>query len=141
MRGYAALFSFLLVFGFAAPRGFAQESPRPETIVEKMAFKFTRGITNVGTAIVELPKQSYLTVRDRGRIGYVVGPLKGLGMTLYRAFIGSMETVFFLVPQPGYYDPMIDPEYVWNGWEERRGDYAKVREAEAAEPIAEKKGE
>ena len=39
-------------------------------------------------------------------------------MTLYRAFTGIIETVFFLVPQPGYYDPMIDPEFVWNGWEE-----------------------
>jgi hypothetical protein len=55
-----------------------------------------------------------------GGPGYVVGPLKGLGMTLYRAFIGATETVFFLVPQPGYYDPMINPEFVWQGWEEYR---------------------
>ncbi len=142
MRGIAALFSFLLILGLTASHGFAQEAPRPETIVEKMAIKLTRGVTNVGTAIVELPKQSYLTVRDRGKIGYVVGPLKGIGMTLYRAFLGSMETVFFLVPQPGYYDPMIDPDYVWNGWEERRADYTKAKEAQAAvEPIAENKGE
>ncbi len=141
MRGYLALFSFLLFFCTIVPCGFAQETPRAETVVEKMAFKLTRGVTNVATAVVELPKQSYLTVRDRGSVGYVVGPLKGIGMTLYRVLIGSVETVFFLVPQPGYYDPMIDPEYVWNGWEERRGDYAKVREAEAAEPIAGKEGE
>jgi putative exosortase-associated protein (TIGR04073 family) len=140
MRRYAALLSFLLSFAFAIDC-LAQEPPRPETVMEKMAFKLTRGVTNVATSIVELPKQSYLTVRDRGGVGYVIGPLKGIGMTFYRAFIGSIEAVFFMVPQPGYYDPMIDPDYVWNGWEERRADYTKVREAEAAAPAAGKKGE
>ena len=140
MRGYIALFSFLLFLGFVNP-GFAQESPKPETIVGKMAFKFARGITNVATSIVELPKQSYLSVRDQGGVGYVIGPLKGLGMTCYRAFIGTVETVFFMVPQPGYYDPMVDPDYVWDGWGERPLDHMRVREAEPAEPIAGKRGE
>ena len=85
--------------------------------MEKMSFKFARGLANVTTSIVELPKQSYLTVRDRGSVGYVIGPLKGIGMTVYRAVIGAVETVFFMVPQPGYYDPMVNPDFVWNGWE------------------------
>ena len=138
MRVYTAVFSSismavlstLLFLNFAAPC-FAQEPPRPETIVEKMSFKLTRGVTNVATSIVELPKQSYLTVRDQGNVGYVIGPLKGFGMTIYRAFIGPVETVFFMVPQPGYYDPMIYPVFVWNGWEERRAGYMKAKEAEA----------
>jgi putative exosortase-associated protein (TIGR04073 family) len=140
MRVSTAIFSTLLFLNFAAPC-FAQEPPRPETIVEKMAFKLTRGVTNVATSIVELPKQSYLTVRDQGKVGYVIGPLKGFGMTIYRAFIGSVEALFFMVPQPGYYDPMIDPDYVWNGWEERRADYLKAKEAEATELTVGKKGE
>jgi putative exosortase-associated protein (TIGR04073 family) len=140
MRVSTAIFSTLLFLTLGTPC-FAQEPPRPETIVEKMAFKLTRGVTNVATSIVELPKQSYLTVRDQGKVGYVIGPLKGIGMTIYRAFIGSVEAVFFMVPQPGYYDPMIDPVYVWNGWEERRADYMKAREAEATELSVVKKGE
>jgi hypothetical protein len=76
-------------------------------------------------------------VRDRGRIGYLVGPLKGMGMAFYRLFTGVVETVFFAVPQPGYYDSMIDPEYVWQGWEEKR---VEPRKQALAEP-AEKKGE
>jgi len=63
-----------------------------------------------------------------GPVGYVVGPLKGVGMTLYRGFIGMAETVFFLVPQPGYYDPMIDPAYVWEGWEPKRDTTQAVPE-------------
>ena len=100
---------------------------QPEMIVEKMAVKLTRGVTNTFTAIGELPKQTVLTVRDMGAPGYVIGPLKGIGMTLYRGFIGMTEAIFFLVPQPGYYDPMIDPPYVWQGWEPKR-DLSVIQE-------------
>ncbi|SNB47843.1 exosortase system-associated protein, TIGR04073 family [Geobacter sp. DSM 9736] len=124
MRNVAAVFSVLLLLGMAVP-AVAQESIKPEAVVERMAFKLARGVTNVTTAIVEIPKQSYLTVRDRGSIGYVIGPLKGLGMGIYRLLVGGAETVFFMVPQPGYYDPMVDPPYVWNGWEDRRPEQLK----------------
>lgn len=111
--------AMILTTLFAAPV-FAVEAPKPEAITEKMSFKLVRGVTNFATAIVELPKQTYLTTRTHGKIGYVVGPIKGVGMTLYRGFIGITETIFFMVPQPGYYDPMIEPTYVWEGWEDLR---------------------
>lgn len=103
---------------------FATEVPKPESIAERMSFKLVRGTTNIFTSIVEFPKQTILTGRNHGAIGYVVGPIKGVGMTLYRGFIGLTETVFFMVPQPGYYDPMMDPEFVWHGWSDNRGDIA-----------------
>ena len=140
MRVNAILFSFLLFLCLVAP-GFAQESAKPENIVGKMAFKFTRGITNVATSVVEIPKQSYLTVRDQGALGYVIGPIKGLGMTVYRAFIGTVETALFLVPEPGYYDATIDPDFVWNGWEDRPNNYERSGEVGSPEPVAGKKGE
>lgn len=116
MRGFAWFLALALILSCSSPL-LAQDEPKPEFVVEKMAFKLARGVTNFATAIVELPKQSYLTVRDRGNVGYVIGPIKGVGMTLYRAFIGATEAVFFPVPQPGYYDPMIEPDFVWKGWE------------------------
>lgn len=137
MRSFALFLACAVTLSFATPL-FAQDQPKAEFIVEKMAFKLARGITNVGTSIVELPKQSYLSVRDRGAVGYVVGPLKGIGMTLYRAFIGTAEAVFFLVPQPGYYDPMIDPEYVWDGWDKAREEPVAVQDGV---PAADRQGE
>lgn len=129
MKKHQLLPALLLVFVLAAPLvSFADQ--QPEIIAEKMAVKFTRGVTNTFTCIAELPKQSILTVRDMGAPGYVVGPLKGLGMTIYRGFIGMAEAVFFLVPQPGYYDPMIDPPYVWQGWEPKRGENTSVIQEE-----------
>jgi putative exosortase-associated protein (TIGR04073 family) len=119
MRTITIVLSLLLICSAGAP-SFAQETPQSEAIAEKMAFKLVRGATNAVTSLVEIPKQSYLMVRDRGAVGYVVGPIKGFGMAFYRGLVGITETVFFMVPQPGYYDPMIEPEFVWKGWEEKR---------------------
>ena len=135
MRKLAVVVSVVLLTGIVSPV-FAAEAQKPEAIAEKMAFKFARGVTNFASAIVELPKQSYLTVRDRGQVGYVIGPLKGIGMTFYRGFIGITEAIFFMVPQPGYYDPMMEPEYVWQGWEELRPEPQKAAAEAAAEPPA-----
>jgi putative exosortase-associated protein (TIGR04073 family) len=98
----------------------ASAEQQPEIIAEKMAIKFSRGVANTFTSIVEIPKQTILTGRDMGTVGYVYGPLKGIGMAFYRGIIGLTETIFFAVPQPGYYDPMITPTYVWEGWGPRR---------------------
>lgn len=112
----SAIFSALVAMG----PGTATADQLPEMIVEKMAVKFTRGITNAVTSIAEFPKQTVLTVRDMGAVGFVIGPIKGVGMTFYRGVIGVAETLFCMVPQPGYYDPMIEPAYVWQGWEPKR---------------------
>ncbi len=120
--------SLLLVTLFTTT-ALAVESPKPEAITEKMSFKLVRGVTNFATAIVELPKQTILTTRTHGDIGMVVGPIKGVGMTLYRGLIGITETIFFMVPQPGYYDPMIDPTYVWEGWEDPRANVTTTAQA------------
>lgn len=122
------LFSALLVALVVLTAPAVRAEQQPEMIGEKMAVKFVRGITNTLTCIVELPKQTILTGRDMGPVGYVVGPIKGVGMTLYRGFIGAVEAVFFAVPQPGYYDSTIDPAYVWQGWEPKRDTTKAVSE-------------
>ncbi len=140
MRISAVLVPLVLLLAFASPV-LAQEVQKPDAIIEKMSFKLTRGVANMATSVVEIPKQSYLTVRDRGNVGYLIGPLKGIGMTVYRTLMGAAETVFFLVPQPGYYDPMIDPDYVWNGWEEKRAKSLAEMEEPGQTAPPEKKGE
>lgn len=127
MKKILLLSALLFTLAATVPQAALAEQ-QPEMIAEKMAIKFTRGIANTFTSIAELPKQTVLTVRDMGPVGYVIGPLKGVGMTLYRGFIGMTEAVFFLVPQPGYYDPMIDPAYVWEGWEPKRDTTQAVSE-------------
>ena len=115
-----SLLSVLLLLIVLALPVIAHAEQKPDVIIEKMAVKLTRGVTNTFTCIAEIPKQSMLTVKEMGDVGYVVGPLKGIGMMLYRGVVGLTETIFFLVPQPGYYDPMMEPTYVWQNWEPKR---------------------
>lgn len=127
MKKVLLLSALLSVFVVLAP-GLAAAEQQPEMIAEKMAIKFVRGLTNTVTSVVELPKQTILTGRDMGPVGFVIGPIKGVGMTLYRGVIGVVETVFCMVPQPGYYDPMMEPEYVWQGWEPKRDTTKAIEE-------------
>jgi putative exosortase-associated protein (TIGR04073 family) len=114
------LFPALLLAGALSLPAPARADQKPDTIAEKMVVKLARGIANAATCVVEIPKQTVLTTADMGGAGFIIGPLKGIAMTIYRGFIGAAEIAFFLVPQPGYYDPMIEPAYVWEGWESRR---------------------
>ena len=116
MRTRFIVLSFFLLYLVTIVPVYAADGPASDVIVEHMAVKLVRGITNIATCVVELPKQTYLTIKEDGASGTVIGPLKGIGMMVYRALMGASETILFLVPQPGYYDPMIDPDYVWKGW-------------------------
>lgn len=132
MRNSLMVSILLIVLGIGVQAS-AQEGQRSDVIAGKMTFKFVRGVTNTATCFIEIPKQIHMSVRDRGAVGIVVGPLRGIGMTVYRAFIGAAEAALFLVPQPGYYDPMINPDFVWNGWEDPRIEQVKQKEAETSD--------
>ena len=127
MKKHQMLYALLIAVLLTAPLTAFADQP-PDMIAEKMATKLVRGVTNTFTSFAEIPKQSILTVREMGAPGYAIGPLKGFGMALYRGFIGVTETFFFMIPQPGYYDPTIEPSYIWEGWESKRETSAAVQE-------------
>lgn len=100
--------------GWCSTGGQTIENSSPQEIVDAMANKAVRGVANVTTGWLELPKQIYLTYKEDGVVkGVVVGPLKGVGMTLVRTVSGLCETVTFFVAFPGFYDPYVEPPYVW----------------------------
>lgn len=109
----------VLVMLISVPPASGDEFRTPEdssaqSVVSGMANKGARGIANVATGILELPKQIYITGRDEGPVKAVfIGPLKGIGMTLVRTLAGVGELATFFVPSPGFYDPFLDPPYVW----------------------------
>lgn len=79
-----------------------------------MANKAVRGVANVTMGWLEFPKQIVYTYREDGLgKGMTVGPLKGLGMTLVRTVAGAVETLTFFIAFPGFYDPLVQPDYVW----------------------------
>jgi len=90
------------------------ESVNPQDVVDGASGKLVRGLANVATGWLELPKQIYLTCTEDGVVkGIFVGPIKGIGMTLVRTGAGLGEAATFFVPYPGFYQPYFDPAYVW----------------------------
>jgi len=96
----------------------AQEKlPSAENVIGGMTVKLLRGVINVVTCPLEVPRQIDRQVHLRGVCeGSGVGFLAGVGMTLFRAVAGGVEAALFLVPEPGFYDPLITPAYAWEDW-------------------------
>ena len=90
------------------------DTASPQDIVDAMATKGVRGVANILTGWVEIPKQIYITnEKDGWERAIVIGPLKGIGMTLVRTVSGAGELLTFFVAYPGFFDPWFEPRYVW----------------------------
>ncbi len=80
--------------------------------------KAGRGVTNVLTSWIELPKNLHQgTQEENPLLGVGWGLLKGGGLTMTRLAVGAYETVTFFVPYPkGFaspYEGMELPDYAW----------------------------
>lgn len=76
--------------------------------------KLIRGVANILTGWVELPKNIYETsVQDNVFSGLTIGLAKGIGMTIVRTGAGIYETVTFPFPIPEEYAPVLEPEFVF----------------------------
>lgn len=90
------------------------ENSSAQEVVDGMATKAGRGLANMTTGWLELPKQIYTTSKEDGVAkGILIGPFKGIGMTIARTVVGVGEFATFFLSFPGFYDPYIDPPYVW----------------------------
>lgn len=90
------------------------ERSSAQDVAEGIANKAARGVTNIATGWMEIPKQIELTIKEDGIAkGVTVGTMKGLGMTVIRTLSGVAETATFFVAYPGFYDPYMEPAYVW----------------------------
>ena len=99
---------------FAADAYKTIEGAAPQEIVDGMAAKGVRGATNIVTGWLEIPKQIYVTGKETTWLrGAVIGPFKGIGMTVVRTLAGVGELATFFVAYPGFYDPWFEPSYVW----------------------------
>jgi len=80
------------------------------------ATKLGRGLTNAASCWVEIPKQIYLVSKEREPLtGLIYGPIQGVGYTVMRAAAAVYDTALFLIPP--YDQPIMDPEFVFEGWE------------------------
>jgi len=114
--------ALLICFVMAAGHGKAAhadsyrtiEDSSPQEVMDGMMNKAGRGMANLSTGWLELPKQIYETSKEQGAaMGASIGFLKGVGMTLARTLAGVGELATFFIASPGFYDPYFDPAYVW----------------------------
>lgn len=76
--------------------------------------KLLRGVVNVITGWVEIPKRVHETTETSGAgTGFTWGLLRGLGYGFVRTAAGAYDTVTFLVPAPPGYQPVMQPPYVF----------------------------
>lgn len=80
---------------------------------QDMTRKLGRGVGNILTGWIELPKNIYDTSMESNVFaGITLGTAKGIGMTVMRTVVGAYETVTFPVPLPEDYKPIVEPEFV-----------------------------
>jgi putative exosortase-associated protein (TIGR04073 family) len=86
-----------------------------QAFAQDPAKKLGRGLANVLTGWVELPKNIYDTsVEENILSGLTMGLAKGVGMTIVRTGAGVYETVTFPFPIPEDYQPVLEPEFVFS---------------------------
>jgi putative exosortase-associated protein (TIGR04073 family) len=86
---------------------------RENTDIERMFHKLGRGIVNVFTGWIEVPKNIAKEWRKTDPFtGTVLGFVKGLGWGFIRTFAGFYEIISFPFPVPRNYEPIMEPEFV-----------------------------
>lgn len=76
--------------------------------------KLGRGLINVFTGWVEIPKRIYETSQTQGAAaGWTWGFLRGVGYGFVRTAAGVYEVFTFPAPAPPGYASVMEPEYVF----------------------------
>lgn len=102
----------LILFGLTGmPSSASAEGSGTHTAFNKL----TRGLINVITGWVEIPKKLQETTENSGAAtGFTWGLMRGLGHSFIRTAAGVYEVVTFPFPAPPDYAPVIRPEYVFS---------------------------
>lgn len=96
-----------------------------QTAAQDMGAKFTRGLANTTTGILEIPGcVKDMTQKHGPWMGYTVGFLKGIVMVPVRTIVGVYEAATFYIPAPAHYDRVLVPEtplhYFAEQWPDRQ---------------------
>lgn len=84
------------------------------SLLHHVAMKLVRGLANFTTGWAEIPKQIYMVGQNEGWVtGALRGPMDGLGMFAARTIAGAYEVVSFPLPIPSHYQPLLQPDFVW----------------------------
>lgn len=107
-----AAVTFIVAIGSTAMAQRYGDEYRDTSTFGRMQHKLGRGLTNMFTGVVEIPKNvSREWRRTDPATGVIVGGVKGIGWAATRVAVGAFETVTFPVPVPPNYEPLMQPEH------------------------------
>jgi len=89
------------------------QAEEPANLETQISQKFLRGVVNLSTGWMEIPRQVYEVGQNEGWVtGVLRGPFDGIGMFFARTVAGAVEVATFPVLLPPY-QPILSPAYVW----------------------------
>lgn len=90
-----------------------EEVYRENTAINAMFHKLGRGVTNILTGWIEVPKNIAQEWRETDPFtGTIVGFFEGFGWGFARTVAGFYEVVSFPFPVPNNYAPVMEPEFI-----------------------------
>ncbi len=101
----------ILTAALAAAPAFAAGGPDH---VGNPGEKLARGVVNITTGWVEVPKQAAIGAQEAGPPGLVGGLLKGVALGVTRTVVGGLEAGTFFLPIPERYEPILKPATVFD---------------------------
>ncbi len=109
---YILVISFLLAVSYSPTWA---DSTKEKEIIQQHVHKFSRGVINIGTAPLEIPKQMIKRAQDgkgpEGELaGYLTGTITGVGWGLWRLTSGIVDV--FSAPFSGNEKGLIEPEFI-----------------------------
>lgn len=105
-----ALVISVFFLNICVPAALAESESTPG----KMAHKFGRGLCNVALSWCEIPKNIMNSCEEiNPYAGWFIGLVKGICMTVGRVLTGVWDIVTFPLPIPGDYEPVMEPEFVF----------------------------
>lgn len=69
-----------------------------------------RGVTNIATCVLEVPRSM---MYRKPLWGFVGGAVEGVGFTVFRAFSGVTDVLFWGHAESGCFNDTTFKEYVW----------------------------
>ncbi len=116
IQGFAVLAAVVATLFLAVPtQSMAADEDiyRENSDVSRMFHKFGRGVVNVLTGWIEIPKNVAKQWRETDPFtGFVLGVIKGFGWGFGRTVAGFYEIVTFPFPIPRDYQPIMMPEFI-----------------------------
>lgn len=116
LLGFALMVGLMAAFVVTTPAissAASEDVYRENSDISKMFTKMGRGIVNVLTGWIEIPKNVAREWRETDPFtGLILGTIKGIGWGFGRTISGVYEIITFPFPIPRNYEPLMMPEYI-----------------------------